>query len=181
MEIPAKKFLRGLKLGVDRSGTSDEHYRQRLAVIGWDPVIIRRVKHSLILAYKLIFCHLPYGDLLFERFNPSPPSSSVAGNTRGLQRLTADHPHPIHQRTLSFGNVELKPSARSFTFYVCRIWNALLLQPEDIDRLSHFTKFLDAVDWKNFREMHVLFSGVSDFFVNPETQRHLLPSGQGTL
>ena len=81
LEDCQEKFLRTIQLSVLPEGTTDDHYYQRLSVINWDPLIVRRIKHSLVLAHKMLFRHIPCGDFIFEPFVPPPPESSVAVNT----------------------------------------------------------------------------------------------------
>ena len=113
----------------------------------------------------------------FGQYWPKKFTASVAANTHRLQQLAAHHAHPIQQPQMTFGNLELMPSTRSFTFLMCRIWNDLPLEPKNVKSLSHFTTFLDSVDWKRSKVLHFLFSSLSNFFVYPKPQQAQLPSG----
>ncbi|OQV19112.1 hypothetical protein BV898_06752 [Hypsibius exemplaris] len=90
LEDCMNKFLR-TTLNVERSqeASSDERYCHRLKELGWEPLFLRRLKQSLVLAYKI-----PLGESLFGPFIPITTASAVAANTRRMGKIL-DHPKAV--------------------------------------------------------------------------------------
>ena len=97
LESPVKRFLRTIQLGILHESSTDDHYCQRLKQIGWDCLVLRRIKLTLLLAYKLIVGIVPHGDLMFETLNSVLSAVSVAGSRRSQTQLQG-HPLPIQFR-----------------------------------------------------------------------------------
>ena len=83
----------------------------------WDKLtvhVIRHIKDSLILAFKLVFGLIPVSEFFIEQFTQIPPDSSVTSNTRRTQHLIAFHSYAIQPKLLTFGELALDSSERSW-------------------------------------------------------------------
>ena len=94
MEKTVNTFLKSNNLGESQGLSSEEKYCSRLMQLGMEPLVIRRLRSALLLAYKLVFRKIPLGEYLFESFVSVASALSVAGNTR-TAHLRLQHPHPI--------------------------------------------------------------------------------------
>ncbi|OQV19454.1 hypothetical protein BV898_06445 [Hypsibius exemplaris] len=68
LEGRVKRFLRTLNLSGIPDASSDERYCHRLRQLEWQPLFLRRLKQSSMLAYKLIFNNIPLDELLFQPY-----------------------------------------------------------------------------------------------------------------
>ena len=85
LEDCSRAFLRSINLGPALEDTSTGRYISRLHQLGLEPLVLRRVKASLILAFKLIFGLVPVSNIFF-----SPLClDAVSGGTRGAGALRA--------------------------------------------------------------------------------------------
>ena len=66
LESSQMAFLRTLRLGVTSCETSGQSYTQRLDVLRWDPVFVRRIRSLLKTTYKLVYGLIPYGEKVFK-------------------------------------------------------------------------------------------------------------------
>ena len=114
MEKLVHAFLRTVNLGVPSDASPDVKYSLRLKQLGMEPLVIRRLKRALSMAYKFIFGRIPFSNSFFETFVPVAPASLVAGNTRRAhQRL--QHPRPIQVIKKSDNAVLAQGSSSSAT------------------------------------------------------------------
>ncbi|GAV03553.1 hypothetical protein RvY_13955 [Ramazzottius varieornatus] len=67
IEKCAGKFLRTVRLGDSPSWSDHERYHFNALEVGWNSQLIRRIKLSLSLAYKLIVGTVSLGSCLFQR------------------------------------------------------------------------------------------------------------------
>ena len=162
MESPVKRFLRTIHLGVLPEATSDIHYCQRFQQIGWEPLVLRRIKLCLVLTFKLMFGILPYGDQMFEPFESELSVSTIAGNTRA-QRQLMEHPRPLQIRKLEICGRIVGPVDRSMAHIVEKIWNKLPFPAESYDTVFKFAASLDSLNWTQFPQVVSLSSGMSFF------------------
>ena len=160
LEQPLKEFLRGLHLGVLPEESSDYRYCQRLSVIGWEPIVLRRIISSLCLAYKLVFKLIPCGHQIFSDY--IPPSALCASKTRTVAKNLA-HPRPIQPVVITIGNVQMKTSARSFAFITSKVWNSLPFPAPAYESLQKFKKCLSFHSWSSNVHVKELMSNYRSF------------------
>ena len=141
MEKSVNAFLRTVNLGVPLEASSSVKYGMRLTQLELEPLFIRRLKLALLMAYKLIFERIPYGELLFEPFIPFAAASSVAGGTRSaIQRR--QHPRPIQMVKKSNSSAE-----GSFAYVVSKMWIDLPFDESAYFSLPAFQHALNHLDW----------------------------------
>ena len=157
LEKTVHAFLRTVNLGVPPDASPDEKYSLRLMQLQMEPLVIRRLKSALSMAYKLIVGRIPFANYFFETFVPVASATLVAGNTRTAhQRL--QHPRPVqvvkrndvvaHGSTSSFAARTGGPAERTFSYIVQKIWNDLPFPESAYASLNTFQTALDHLDWK---------------------------------
>ena len=159
MENSVHAFLRTVNLGVPSDASPDVKYSLRLKQLGMEPLVIRRLKSALSMAYKFIFGRIPFSNSFFETFVPVAPASLVAGNTRRAhQRL--QHPRPIQVIKKSDNAVLAQGSSSSATSWtrgpaegtfsdiVQKTWNDLPFAESAYASLGAFKAALEDLDWK---------------------------------
>ena len=137
----------------------DVKYSLRLMQLGMEPLVVRRLKSALLMAYKFIFGRIPFANSFFETFVPVASSCLVAGNTwNAHQRL--HHPRPIQvinkydSAFLAHGCsnfVSLRtrgPAKGSFSDIIQEIWNDLPFAESAYASLGAFEAALEDLDWK---------------------------------
>ena len=123
VENCAGKFLRTIRLGFSNKWSTDERYMANALEISWTSQLVRRVKLTLLFAYKLIMGTVPLGSLFFQSYL-FPSHSGPSASTRRQNHLL-NHPCPI-QPAGSFFNGKMLPTCqKSFVHVVCTIWNGL--------------------------------------------------------
>ena len=127
--------------------SSAERYCHRLREIGWQPLILRRIKAALIFAYKMIYGTVPYGKNLFRPYIPDAAAAfSVSGHTRSASALLS-HPHPIQQPKHNEGPVLCGTADGSFSYVVDKIWNSLPFPAVSYFTVESFSASLEQMDW----------------------------------
>ncbi|OQV17133.1 hypothetical protein BV898_08714 [Hypsibius exemplaris] len=104
----------------------------------WEPLILRRLKQSLVLSYKLIFSKIPLGELTFKPFILITATSAVTGHTRRIGKIM-DHPKTVqlHCGALDENGTPLAVSHRSFALTIGpsdRDCQTIGLRPSNYDR-----------------------------------------------
>ena len=66
LEDCTRTFLQSINLGPALEDTSVRRYCNRLRQLGLEPLVLRRIKASLVLAYKIIFGLVPVSNLFFS-------------------------------------------------------------------------------------------------------------------
>ena len=155
IERCARRFLRSIRLGVSSKWSDDERYEKNALEVGWSSQIVRRVKLSLIFAFKLVYNYVPLGHYLFQKYD-DPLQSEDAISTRSLARLQR-HPCPIQPSGTFFKGQHLPTAPKSFVAIVCKLWNELDLPTDAFESKWKFSSALDSVDWKSVRFLHTLF------------------------
>ena len=148
LESPVKMFLRSINLGVPPNGSTDDHYCQRLQSIGWDCLVLRRVKCALLFAYKLVVGIIPLGDQIFEVCSSELNDPSVLGSSRSQTQLQR-HPLPIRIVKSGINASRSCTSERSFSFMVEKIWNRLTFPAPAYSNLRRFSAALDSFNWRS--------------------------------
>jgi hypothetical protein len=149
LEGCVKRFLRLLNLGELPDVSSNERYCHRLREMKWEPLVLRRIRVSLLFAYKLIFGIVPLGESLFLPYNPVAAGLCIAGRTRNIKHQMS-HPHPIQfNRSLPDGRT-CHPADGSFAQLVEKIWNHLSLPPEAYSSIATFSTHMEQLDWTQF-------------------------------
>ena len=148
VENCAGKFLRTIRLGFCNKWSTDERYMKNALEIGWTSQLVRRVKLTLLFAYKLIMGIIPLGSLFFQPYL-FPSHSGPSASTRRQDRLI-NHPCPI-QPAGTFVNGKMLPTCqKSFVHVVCTIWNSFNFSADVFQFKWKFSSALDTVDWKVF-------------------------------
>ena len=83
LEDCVRTFLRSINLGPALEDTSVGRYANRLRQLSMEPLILKRIKASLILAFKILFNLVPVSTPLFVPLGTVAAVHSVAGGTRG--------------------------------------------------------------------------------------------------
>ncbi|GAU90193.1 hypothetical protein RvY_02645 [Ramazzottius varieornatus] len=146
-----RKFLRTINFGLAMEDSSIERYCSRLQQRRMELLILKRIKDSLVLAYKMVSRNVPVGDFFFEPFVSVAAPRSVAGNTRRTGMIRS-HPFPL-QLNASLDRRNIRASDSSFAYLVSRIWNDVVLNAK---AYTSPTKFSQAVDCANWRSVLVL-------------------------
>ena len=150
LESCVKEFLKNVNIGPAEEDTSAERYCSRLRQLGLEPIIFRRIKQSLILAYKMIFRLVPVGHDLFEPFSSVAAVNFVAGNTRQTVQVRS-HPRPVQPSSGDSDRWRTGNADGSFVHMICRIWNILPLDDAAFSSLNSFATSLDFIDWSSVR------------------------------
>ena len=156
-------FLQTINLGDAMEDSSVDRYCNRLHQLGMEPLILRRIKASLILAYKIIFHVVPVGNFLFVEFESVAASNSVAGNTRRIGTIRA-HPWPIQLNGSCLNGWKAGAADKSFAFLISRIWNDLSLNAEAFFSLQSFSSALDSLNWQSVSYVRELMGPYVAFF-----------------
>ena len=94
LEDCVRMFLRSINLGPALEDTSIGRYVNRLRQLSMEPLILKRIKASLILAFKIVFNLVPVSNLLFISLGTVTAANSVSDGTRGAGAFRA-HPFPL--------------------------------------------------------------------------------------
>ena len=163
LEDCARAFLRSINLGPALGDTSTGRYISRLHQLDLEPLVLRRIKASLILAFKLIFGLVPVSNLFFSPLCLEAAGSSVSGGTRGAGALRA-HPYPLRLTGPTDDGWNIGLSERSFAFLIARIWNDLPLDVATYESLPSFSNSLDKLNFSRVKSVKEFMGTYSDFF-----------------
>ena len=165
LEKTVHAFLRTVNLGVPPDASPDEKYSLLLMQLGMEPLVIRRLKSALSMAYKLIIGRIPFASYFFESFVPVASAALVAGNTRTAhQRL--QHPRPVqvvkrndamsqsnalvpHGSASSFAARTGGPAEGTFSYIAQKVWNDLPFPESAYAPLTTFQAALEHLDWRS--------------------------------
>ena len=78
-------FLRSICSGPAAEDSSIGRYSNRLRQLEMEPLILKRIKVSLVLAYKMIFSLVPVSNPFFIPLDTFAAGSSIAGATRAAE------------------------------------------------------------------------------------------------
>ena len=106
----------------------------RLAILDLDSLELRRLRHDLILAYKIIFGHLDVDASLFFTVR----SDCV---TRG------------HEYRLIASNHRIDARKWFFSHRIVDVWNSLPATAKCFNTLSCFERFLNNIDLSKFLQL----------------------------
>ena len=114
------KFLRTVRLGLSNKWSNDERNLKNTLEVGWNSQLVRRVKLTLIFAYKLIMGTIPLGSFFFQQPYTFPSHSRPSASTRRLDRLI-DHSCSIQPASTFVSGKKLPTCQKSFVHVVCTI------------------------------------------------------------
>ena len=143
--------------------TSVERYCSRLQQLGLEPLILKRIKASLILAFKMIFSLLPTANIFFQPLCLDTAGSSVAGSTRRAGALRA-HPYPLQLAERTEQGWITGLSDKSFAFLVSKIWNDLPFDAAAYESVATFSLNIDKLDFSQIKFSNEMMGAYSVFF-----------------
>lgn len=101
-----------------RLGSTD--HPGRLRELGWDCVVLRGIKTSLELMFKLVFHLVPLGPTIVSPLEQRLPLSVIAGNSWNTTRLN-QHPFPIQSTESTTSEIWRHASDSSFSGRMCSL------------------------------------------------------------
>ena len=164
LEEYVRAFLRLICLGPAAEDSSISRSSSRLQQLEMEPLILKRIKVSLVLAYKMIFSLVPGNNPFFIPLDSFAAGSSIAGTTRAAAVLRA-HPLPIQLNGLHMYRSTIGASDKSFVSLVGRIWNSLKLNADASNSLSSFLLALKRYNWSTIRVVVEFMGPYSEYFL----------------
>ena len=158
-------FLRSICSGPAAEYSSIGRYSNRLRQLEMEPLILERIKASLVLAYKMVFSLVPVSNPFFIPLDPFAAGSSIAGATRAAEALRA-HPFPIQLNGPHMYGSTVGASDKSFVSLVSRIWNSLKLNIDAFDSLPSFILALNKYNWSTVRFVVDFMGPYSEYFLH---------------
>ena len=150
LEDCVRMFLRSINLSPALEDTSVGRYANRLRQLGMEPLILKRIEASLVLAFKILFNLVPVITPLFVSLGTVAAFHSVSGSTRGAGALRA-HPFPLQLNSTQDGGSTIGASDKSFAHLIARIWNSLTLDAAAYESLPRFVSALESFNWSTIK------------------------------
>ncbi|GAV04617.1 hypothetical protein RvY_14878 [Ramazzottius varieornatus] len=144
LEDCQRLLLRSIDLGAALEDTWTERYCHRLRQLGLEPLILKRIKASLILAYKMMSNLVPVSTPFLQPHFTATAVPSAAGGTRAATALRA-HPFPLQLAGPQDDGWIAGSSDKSFAFLISQIWKNLPLDAADYETLSSFSLAIENV------------------------------------
>ena len=174
LEDCTRKFLQSVNLGPALEDTSVGRYCNRLRQLGLEPLVLRRIKASLVLAYKMIFGLVPVSNLLFSPLCLDAAGLSVSGGTRAAGALRA-HPYPLQLSRQTDQGWTIGCSDKSFASLVARIWNDLPLDAAAYESLSSFSLCIQKLNFFRIKHVKEILGIYSEFLTADSPSRNGVP------
>ena len=162
LEDCTRAFLQSINLGPALEDTSVGRYCNRLRQLGLEPLILRRIKASLILAYKMIFGLVPVSNLFFSPLRLDTAGLFVSGGTRAAGALRA-HPYPLQLSGQTDQGWMIGLSEKSFAFLIARIWNDLPLDAAAYESLPSFSLCIHKLNFFRIKHVKEIMGKYSEF------------------
>ncbi|GAV05097.1 hypothetical protein RvY_15277 [Ramazzottius varieornatus] len=142
LEDCQRLFLRSINLGPTLEDTSTESYCHRPRQLGLEPLFLKRIKSSLILAYKMVSSLVPGSSPFFPPHSAATAVFSVPGGTRAATALRA-HPFQLQLAGPQDDGWTAGSSEKSFNFLISQIWKNLPLDAAAYGTLSSFSSAME--------------------------------------
>ena len=162
LEDCTRTFLQSINLGPALEDTSVGRYSNRLRQLGLEPLILRRIRASLILAYKMIFGLIPVSNQFFSPLCLDTAGLFVSGGTRAAGALRA-HPCPLQLSEQTDQGWAIGHSEKSFAFLVARIWNDLPFDAAAYESLPSFSLCIHELNFFRIKYVMEIMGKYSEF------------------